>query len=538
MFNALSDSGKPVGCPTQTGFPIKREAVAVQDNIVLEARGLSKSFYGNDVLKKINFNCTSGEIHALVGENGAGKSTLMRIFSGVQQPSSGELYLNGQAVKFSNTLQAQNAGVGIIHQEFNLVSKLSVSENIFLGRQRKKKNGNIDYKWQQERTRQLCEKMHIKIEPDELVGHLTVAQQQMVEIIKTIELDTQIIIMDEPTAALTTVEIEFLFSVMKELREEGKTVIYISHRLDEVFEISDRITVLKDGVMVATLKTSETNRDQIVGLMVGRELGHIFPPRDQFRPGAPILEVKNLLVDPKKAPANFMLRKGEVLGITGLEGQGQREILRSLFGLNRPLSGEIKIDGEMVDIKNPRVAMDRGLTFLTDDRKMEGLCLELPIFRNICLPIMNRLKKGGILLRRSEEQAARPYMELMNIKAEGLSQTVQSLSGGNQQKVLLSKCLSPSPEILLVHEPTRGIDVAAKIEIYTLMKKLTREQNLSIVMVSSDLLEVLHVSDRILVIYNGGVNAELLPEDATEEIVMRYATNLERGNKNDFENVC
>ena len=493
---------------------------------VLEAKDICKSFYDNLVLDHVNFSCTSGEIHTLVGENGAGKSTLMRIFSGVYQPTSGELYLNGKPVKFTGTLQAQQAGVSIIHQEFNLVPHMSIAENIFLGRQLRKKGGNLDFPAMRRRTEELSRMMPMELEPDAPVCSLTVAQQQMVEIMKAIELDTQIIIMDEPTAALTPVEVSSLFAAMRRLRDEGRTIIYISHRLNEVFDISDRITVLKDGVMAATLRTEETTKDEVVSLMVGRKLDNIFPPRDEAAAGEVRLQAEGLVIAPGKGPASFSVRAGEILGVTGLEGQGQRELLRALFGLHRLAAGKIFIDGQEVRIRSTREAMAHGVTFLTDDRKNEGLCLDLPIYRNISLPVFRRLKTGPFLTVQAERQETQRYMELMNIKAESSAKLVRKLSGGNQQKVLLGKCLSPAPKVLLVHEPTRGIDVAAKIEIYPLLKKLAREEQVAVVMVSSDLMEVLNVSDRILVVYGGGISGELAAADATEESVMRLATGV------------
>ncbi|MDO4271308.1 MAG: sugar ABC transporter ATP-binding protein [Eubacteriales bacterium] len=493
---------------------------------VLEAKDVCKSFYDNLVLDHVNFSCTSGEIHTLVGENGAGKSTLMRILSGVYPPSAGELFLNGRPVSFANTLQAQQAGVSIIHQEFNLVPYLSIAENIFLGRQPRKRGGNIDFAAMRARTRALSERMHMELDPDEPVRCLTVAQQQMVEIMKAIELDTQILIMDEPTAALTPVEVASLFETMRALRDAGRTVIYISHRLNEVFDISDRITVLKDGVMIATLRTADTTKDEIVSLMVGRKLDNIFPPRDQAEPGEVRLEARELVIAPGKGPASFSVRAGEILGVTGLEGQGQRELLRALFGLYKLVSGEIWVDGKKASIRNTKDAMALGVTFLTDDRKSEGLCLDLPIYRNISLPVFKRLKKGLFLTVPAEKREAARYMELMNVKAESAAQPVRKLSGGNQQKVLLGKCLSPAPRVLLVHEPTRGIDVAAKIEIYTLLKRLARDEQLAVILVSSDLMEVLNVSDRILVVYGGGVSGCLPAAEATEESVMRLATGV------------
>ena len=493
---------------------------------ILEARDICKAFYNNVVLDHVNFSCETGEIHALVGENGAGKSTLMRIFSGVYDLDSGDILVRGEKKTFSNTIQAQKEGISIIHQEFNLVPYLSAAENIFLGRQLVDRFGNVDYSAMKKKTSELAQMFRMPLDPNMEVRFLTVAQQQMVEVMKAIILDTQILIMDEPTAALSTREVESLFSVMRQLRSEGRTIIYISHRINEVFEITDRITVLKDGGIVATFRTEETTREEVVNSMVGRQLENIYPPRDNSERGKVVMEVKDLVVSKGKRRASFAVHAGEILGITGLEGQGQREILRSLAGLHAYREGTILVEGEPVTITSPAGALKRGISFLTDDRKNEGLCLDLPVFRNIVLPVIRRLKQRGFITRSMEEKEAAGYIEQLNVKTESPSTEVKKLSGGNQQKVLLGKCLSPKPQILLIHEPTRGIDVAAKIEIYTLLRKLAREEKIAIVMVSSDLPEVLNVSDRILVIYDGGVNMEFRAEEATEENVMQYATNI------------
>lgn len=493
---------------------------------VLEAKDICKSFYDNLVLDHVNFSCTSGEIHTLVGENGAGKSTLMRIFSGVYQPTSGELYLNGKPVKFTGTLQAQQAGVSIIHQEFNLVPHMSIAENIFLGRQLRKKGGNLDFPAMRRRTEELSRMMRMELEPDAPVCSLTVAQQQMVEIMKAIELDTQIIIMDEPTAALTPVEVSSLFAAMRRLRDEGRTIIYISHRLNEVFDISDRITVLKDGVMAATLRTEETTKDEVVSLMVGRKLDNIFPPRDEAAAGEVRLQAEGLVIAPGKGPASFSVRAGEILGVTGLEGQGQRELLRALFGLHRLAAGKIFIDGQEVRIRSTREAMAHGVTFLTDDRKNEGLCLDLPIYRNISLPVFRRLKTGPFLTVQAERQETQRYMELMNIKAESSAKLVRKLSGGNQQKVLIGRWLLTRPKVLIIDEPTRGIDVGSKSEIHKAISQLACE-GMAVIMISSELPEILGMSDRILVVRHGEIVFECDRKEATQENLITHAFGAE-----------
>ncbi|BDF58619.1 ribose import ATP-binding protein RbsA [Christensenellaceae bacterium] len=499
------------------------------EKVVLETKNICKSFYDNKVLENVNFSCVAGEIHTLVGENGAGKSTLMKIISGVHKQTSGEFYINGEKMDFDTTLQAQEAGVSIIHQEFNLVPYLTVYENMFLGRLLTQKNGLTDIAQMRKQTKELAEKMEVELDPDMRVKDLTVAQQQMLEIMKAINLETQIIIMDEPTAALTLVEVEALFKMTRKLKAEGKTIIYISHRLNEVFEISDRVTVLKDGATMGTTRVEDTTKEEVVNMMVGRQMGNIFPERDGMTFTQPVLAVDGLRIKEGQDGFTFTLKEGEILGITGLEGQGQRELVRVLFGLHRALDGTVSIDGKPVKINSTKAAMKQGISFLTDDRKIEGLCLGLPIYSNISLPIIRKLKRRGMILSSYEQAETQQYMKNINIKATSCAQTVKTLSGGNQQKVLLAKCLANKPRILIVHEPTRGIDVAAKVEIYNLLRKLSREEKISIIMVSSDLMEVINVSDRILVVYDGRINGEMDGREATEEGIMRIATNIQAG---------
>ena len=501
----------------------------MQNEFVLEMKGIVKKYPGVTALGGVSLNVRPRSVHVLMGENGAGKSTLMKIISGVHKQTSGEFYINGEKMDFDNTLQAQEAGVSIIHQEFNLVPYLTVYENMFLGRLPKQKNGLTDVAAMRRRTRELAEKMEVELDPDTRVKDLTVAQQQMLEIMKAINLETQIIIMDEPTAALTLVEVEALFKMTRKLKAEGKTIIYISHRLNEVFEISDRVTVLKDGATMGTTRVEDTTKEEVVNMMVGRQLGNIFPERDAIEWPDTAMEIDGLVLKKGQEGITFKLREGEILGITGLEGQGQRELVRALFGLHRPVSGEIRIQGKPVKIHSTLSAMKQGISFLTDDRKAEGLCLSLPIYSNIALPIIRKLKRHGMILRSYEQEETQQYMESINIKATSSGQQVKTLSGGNQQKVLLAKCLANKPEILIVHEPTRGIDVAAKIEIYNLLRRLSREEKISIIMVSSDLLEIVNFSDRILVVYDGKINGEVAGKDATEEGIMRIATNIQAG---------
>jgi ribose transport system ATP-binding protein len=494
-------------------------------NILLEARNISKSFYNNLVLDNICFECGDSEVHAIVGENGAGKSTLMKILSGVYLPTSGEICMGGQKTVINNIVDAQKLGITIIHQEFNLIPYLTVAENIFLGRQ-PLKGRFIDYNLMNEKVKEMCNKLKIFINHESLVEDLTVAQQQMVEIMKALNIDAKIIIMDEPTAALSSVEVKALFDIINTLKAENKTIIFISHRLNEVFEIADRITVIKDGVKIGTENIEKCTKEKIVSMMVGREIDNIFPPRLQKEKGELVLEVEDIKVKTQqKVGASFKAYAGEILSITGLEGQGQREIIRSLFGLHRPISGKVKLYGKYVNIKKPKIAIKNGITFLSDDRKMEGLCLTLSIIQNVPFPIINKIKKFIFLTTRMEKAETKKRISSLDLRAASLNLTAEELSGGNQQKVALARCLSVDPKIIVVHEPTRGVDVAAKIEIYKLLRRLA-ESGAAVIMVSSDLLEVINISDRVMVVYSGEIKGEIGHEDVTEENIMTLATGI------------
>lgn len=493
---------------------------------LIEVRNIRKSFSNNVVLDDINMNIYKGEIHSLVGENGAGKSTLMNIICGVLPRDSGMVFLEDKPIEAKTPLEATNMGISIIHQEFNLIPHLSVAENIYLGRQPLKKKHFIDFKKMDESVRELSKRLDVALDPEALVKDLSVAQQQMVEIMKALSVESKLIIMDEPTAALTPQEVKFLFDIVRSLKEQNKSIIFITHRLNEIMEISDRITVLKDGQMVNTVNVRDITRDDIISMMVGREVTNIFPVIEEKNAGDTVLEVNDLVVRSGKTGASLKVRKGEIVSIAGLEGQGQREIIRAIFGLAPILSGEIKLNGKKVEIRNTKQAVRHQMAFLSDDRKQECLCLILPIFNNISLPIMNKLTKYGFLTNGMEKSLSMGMAEKLRIKASSLNQHVRALSGGNQQKVALAKCLVCNPKLLIIHEPTRGIDVNAKIEIYKLLRDLA-DQGMAILMLSSDLLEVIHTSNRILVCYDYSIIAEMDSKDATEESIISLAT----GNK-------
>ncbi|WP_066648819.1 sugar ABC transporter ATP-binding protein [Christensenella timonensis] len=494
---------------------------------LLEVKNIKKSFGDNVVLENIDMSILKGEIHALVGENGAGKSTLMNIICGVLSKDEGTICLEGKAVDVQNPLQASDYGISIIHQEFNLIPHLSVAENIYLGKQPLRTKHFIDSKKIHQSVRELSKRLEVDIRPDTLVKELSVAQQQMVEIMKALSVDAKLIIMDEPTAALTPQEVKFLFDIVQSLKAQNKSIIFITHRINEIMEISDRITVLKDGHMVSTVNTGEISRDDIVNMMVGRKVDSIFPAFEKDKCGETVLEVDGLVVKKGKQGASFAVRKGEIVSIAGLEGQGQREVIRAIFGLETILSGTVKLHGKELRIRSTKDAVQNKIAFLSDDRKQECLCLGLPIYNNICLPILKKISKKGLFVTANEERKlSKEMVKQLRIKTTSLDLEVQSLSGGNQQKVALARCLVAKPGLLIIHEPTRGIDVNAKMEIYRLLRELA-DSGVAILMVSSDLLETIHTSNRILVCYDHHIIGEVDPESATEEGII----NLAVGNK-------
>jgi ABC-type sugar transport system ATPase subunit len=491
---------------------------------LLAMQHISKSFPGVRALSDVSFEIKPGEVHALVGENGAGKSTLMKILAGVHQPDTGTLHWEGQPVTFRSTTESQQRGISIIYQEFNLLPDLTVAENVMLNREPRNRLGLIDWRALNQRTEDLLRSLDADIDPRTPVAELSVAQQQLVEIVKALVVQARLLIMDEPTAALNPTEVGNLFKVIARLKAQGSSMIFISHRLDEVFSISDTITVLKDGHHVSTSPAADLTREEVVRRMVGRQLQDIFPPRLRTQQTQPILEVRGLS-NQRLRSIDLRLYAGEILGLAGLEGHGQRELARTLFGIEPIHQGQIFIHGQPVSLRHPSDAMQRGIAFLSDDRKVEGLALTLCVRENVALPNLNRFSRITVMQPRSEQIACAQMVETLSVKTPGLEQPVRLLSGGNQQKTVLSKWLIGEPRILIFVEPTRGIDVGAKVEIYKLIHRLASE-GAAVVIVSSELLELLGLSSRVLVLREGTITAELPGDTATEESIMLAATGI------------
>jgi ribose transport system ATP-binding protein len=483
---------------------------------------IHKAFGANKVLEGVDFELAPGEIHALMGENGAGKSTLMNILTGLFHQDQGKITIDGKETKFSDSKQAEEAGLAFIRQELNIWPQMTVLENLFIGKEIRNALGVLKEKEMKTLADAVFKRLNISIPLNKEAGKCSVGEQQMIEIAKALMLDAEVIIMDEPTAALTDREIRMLFKIMKELTATGVSLVYISHRMEEIFEICDRITVMRDGVSVATSFIKETSFDEIVKQMVGRELEDRYPERNPTY-GETVLEVNGLTRKGVFEDIHFSIKEGEILGISGLMGAGRTEIMRALFGIDSYDRGEIKIGGKNISIKNPSSAAKQGLAFITEDRKDEGLVLDFSIRENIALTNLESFAPNGVVKTKDEKQFVKMMVERLKVKTESQETQASNLSGGNQQKVVIAKWVGTSPKVLIMDEPTRGIDVGAKREIYNLMNELT-ERGLAIIMVSSDLPEVLGMSDRILVIHEGKISGELSREEATQEKIMTFAT--------------
>ena len=488
----------------------------------IEMRGIDKSFDSNQVLKQAGFTLESGEVHALMGENGAGKSTLMKILTGVYTKDAGTVLVDGKEVNYKNPQEAEKAGIVFIYQELNVMFDLTVEENLFMGKEIHGKFGICDKKAMQKKAQEALNILGVNISPKTVMAELSVGQQQMVEICKALMADAKVIIMDEPTAALTQSETVALFKVIESLRKKGVSMVYISHRMEEIFELCDRITVLRDGSYIGVKNIPETNMNEIVKMMIGREIGERYPSRN-VKIGKEVLKVKELTRKGTFHDVNFSVRAGEVLGVSGLMGAGRTEIMQAIFGNLSYESGTIEIDGKEVKISNPRQAMEHGIGFITEDRKTEGLMLDKSIRENISLCNLRRISKSSVISREAEKNMVAEAIKDLRIKCFGSYHECNNLSGGNQQKVVLAKWILTNPKILILDEPTRGVDIGAKKEIYSIINKLAA-QGVAIIMVSSELPEVLGMSDNIMVVREGEVRGIISYEEANQERVMTLAT--------------
>ncbi|AYW46525.1 sugar ABC transporter ATP-binding protein [Tetragenococcus koreensis] len=488
----------------------------------IRLENIKKTFGDNVVLSDTNFDLKTGEVHALVGENGAGKSTLMNILTGLHEQNEGKVLVDGVETKFSNPSEAEENGVSFIHQEMITWPDMTVLENMFMGKEIRNTIGWVNNKEMTKQATKVFEELGFSIDLNREMRTLSVGQQQLIEISKTLLNDAKVIIMDEPTAALAGKEINMLFGIIKKLSAEGVSIIYISHRMEEIFEISDRVTVMRDGVTVSTKLTKDTDNDEIVKQMVGRDIENYYPDMN-IEKGNVILEIEHLTRKNVFEDVSFQLHEGEILTFSGLMGAGRTEIMRSIFGADSSSSGRIVVNGNEAKIKSPFDAIKAGIGFVTENRKDEGLILDFSIRDNVSLTALNEFSKGGWINRKEEGEFVDLLVKRLSVKMTDINQPALSLSGGNQQKVVLAKWIGVGLNVLILDEPTRGVDVGAKREIYELMKELA-QRGVGIIVVSSDLPEVIGISDRVLVVYEGTVTGELNKEELTEENIMTYAT--------------
>lgn len=508
--------------PSQKILENLREVeMMVDTDTILQLKNITKSYPGVVALNDVTIEVTRGEIHALVGENGAGKSTLIKTCTGAVIPNSGQIVVDGTVFSSMTPKLSEENGIAVIYQEFNLVGELSVAENIFLGRAIRK-GLVIDRKAMVEASKVIFKQLNIKIDPNELVSNLTVGYQQIVEIAKAISQKARILIMDEPSAPLTKSEVEHMFFMVDKLKESGVTIIYISHRMDEIFRLTDRITVMRDGKKIKTLNTAETDVDQLVSLMVGRELKETFPSRMPCITDEILLEVKNVYGNGLKN-ISFQLRRGEVLGLAGLIGAGRTELAELIFGAKPKKSGQILFKGKEINPKTPRDAIDYGIALVPEDRKRHGALLAIDIKGNISMAILKKLSQFTVINKNREHEIANKYCKELLIKTPSITQIMKNLSGGNQQKVILAKWLASNPDLIILDEPTRGIDVGAKYEIYKLINGLV-ESGKTILMISSEMEEIIGMSDRILVLSEGCITGMLKKEEFKQEVIMSYAS--------------
>ncbi len=492
-------------------------------NPVLEMKNISKSFPGVKALSNVNLAIYPGEVHALLGENGAGKSTLIKILAGIYQADQGEILLDGKPAKLDSVEKSMKAGISVIHQELCLAENMSVAQNIFMGRERT--NGplkTLDKKGMERKAQAILDENGLSIYADALVGSLTVAQQQMVEIAKALSQDARIIVMDEPTASLSDKEVISLFETIKSLKKKGVAIIYISHRLDELYQICQRVSVLRDGEYIGTGELNSLDRMQLIKMMVGRELNELFV-KPITKVGKPLLEVRNISSGMLVKDVSFTLYQGEILGFYGLVGAGRTELMRVIFGVDRPQRGEIWLDGKKISIKNTLDAIRHGIALVPESRKQQGAVMIKDVEYNLVLSILDQVYLGILENKKKRKKIVDEYISRLRIKVSSPAQLMRNLSGGNQQKVIIAKWLATTPKILILDEPTRGIDVGAKKEIYQIMSDLAK-QGVSIIMVSSDMPEIINMSTRIITMQNGRITSEMDNKDITQEELIIKAT--------------
>ena len=513
--------------------PLKVSSSRRTQGIILEVENISKGFPGVKALDRVSFDLRKGEVHALVGENGAGKSTLMKILSGVYQADEGTIRYKGKVVSFRDVTESHKAGIGIIYQELNLIPHLSVAANIFIGREPLTQFGTLDEKKMNTDAAAVLSRLNIRLDPTIILNKLPVSKQQMVEIAKALSLDSEVLIMDEPTSALSEAEIDELFTIIHALRDHGVAIIYISHRLDELKHIVDRISIFRDGRSVSTDDYAAINMDEIVNRMVGRKLENQFPPKVNVPTKEKLLEVRNIVRKGILHDISFDLYRGEILGIAGLMGAGRSELGRAIFGADLIDAGDVIMNGRRLSLKSPSDAIEAGIAYLSENRKEEGLAVKMQLAENITMANVQEIsQRFGVLSRSREMEAAQRYVKDLVIKTPSLSQVVNNLSGGNQQKTVVAKWLFCDSKILIFDEPTRGIDVGAKYAIYELIGALARDGR-GIIMISSDLPEILGLTDRLLVLHEGSLVATLTTAETTQEEILTYAAGIATSKKGD-----
>lgn len=498
------------------------DASYAEEDCIIECRNIVKKFPGNLALDSVNVKVRRGEVHALVGQNGAGKSTLVKIITGVFSHDEGSIIVDGKEIKLNNPQDAERAGIAIIHQDQQLVPQFDVTRNVFLGREIKKNGIFLDFKAMKKATQEVLDRIAVEFGPDELICNLTVGQREQIAIASALLRQPKVLILDEPTASLSRKEVQKLFDIIRNLKESGVTIIYISHHFDEVFEISDRITVLRDGKKISTMNVCDCNKAEVIKVMIGREISQLYP-KETVQQGEVILEIKDLKLDEKVNGVDLELHRGEILGIAGILGSGTAEIANSLFGVNKATSGEIIVNGTTVAMVSPRVAKKSGLALIPEDRRNEGLVSNMSIMENLSLAYAKQFATKGVLKKSIEKERSQKIIKLLNIKAYTTDQMVDTLSGGNQQKVVIGRWLSGNSEVFILNQPTTGVDVGSKVEIYKAMSELVKN-GAGIIVISQDFDELLGMSDRILVVSKGKIVKSFSYGEATSQELLHYAT--------------